>query len=123
MEKLQSLSSLRITIAELEHKRINQEIQLGEDIRAISESLRPVNILKRTFHDLIPGLGSIVNLLTPIIGLGTGMLAKIIIAGKSPGLLKRITATAVQWGIAAAIAKKSGKINSHESTGKANGHA
>jgi len=112
MEKITSAAELRNAIRLLEQQRSHQEISLQDHWNEVTESIRPVNIIKRTFQDILPSDSSKSSLLGSALGLGTGFLTKKLFFGKSPGFMKKLLGSALQWGITALVAKNADKIKS-----------
>src|SRR4051812_38915009 len=73
---------------------------LKEDLRRVAESLRPVNIIKNTFKDLVsaPGIGT--SLADSAIGLSAGFIAKKVFVGSSDNLFKKLAGFAVEMIVA-----------------------
>jgi hypothetical protein len=110
MEKITTTTSLKDAISELEKQRNFQERRLEENWEYLTESIRPVNIIKRTLHDILPTEHSKNNLLGSAIGLGTGFITKKLFVGKTPGFVKSLLGNIIQWSITALVAKNSNKL-------------
>jgi hypothetical protein len=110
MKKISSVRSLRNAIAELEQKRIDQEMNLKQNWEEVAESLRPANIIRRSVRDILPSANTRSGLMASIIGLGTVFLSKKLILGKSAGPVKKILGTAVEWGISSLILQNAARI-------------
>ena len=110
MEKITTTNSLKEAITKLERQRSFQEHRLEENWEFLTESIRPVNIIKRTIHDILPDEHSKNSLLGSAIGLGTGFITKKLFVGKAPGFVKSLVGNIIQWGITALVAKNSNKL-------------
>ena len=69
------------------------------------EGLKPMNLIKNSFSS---NHGTRRNLISTTVGLGLGYLAYRMVAGKSPGMVKKTTARALQVGVTSFLAKKLG---------------
>jgi hypothetical protein len=103
---IKNSSDLKAAITELEEKKIIQEEALLNELDAAYESLKPLNVLKKAASS--PVVRN--NLLKGAIGLGAGILSKNLIIGSSAGFLKKVVGNVLEFGIAALVAKNSGKI-------------
>ena len=101
---------LKTFIADLEQKKIAQEKMLIDHFNQTFESLKPINMIKNTLHELggTPDLRS--NLLDATLGVGAGLLSKKLMIGSSTSFFRKISATLVEFGIATLVAKNSDKI-------------
>jgi hypothetical protein len=105
-----------ITTAEELHNHIRlmkKRNRLLEDnirlkFRNSLEALKPKNLIKNSFTSLGSNYGARRNIVSATVGLGLGYIAYRMIAGKSPNVLKRTTARAVQLGLTGVLAKKIG---------------
>jgi hypothetical protein len=107
--KITSVADLNLAIEKLERKRILLEENIKEDVHAILEGLKPSNILKNTLHHFQESSEIRSNLLKVALGLGAGFFSKKLLVGKSAGMLKKTLGIALQYGIAALVAKKKDK--------------
>jgi hypothetical protein len=107
--KITSVADLNLAIEKLERKRILLEENIKEDVHTILEGLKPSNILKNTLHHFQESSEIRSNLLKVALGLGAGFFSKKLLVGKSAGMLKKTLGIALQYGIAALVAKKKDK--------------
>jgi hypothetical protein len=110
MRKIRSAADLHDAIAELERKKISQELALQEQWADTYESLRPINILKNSFQGILSSGDTKSNLIGSAIGLGSGLLSKRLLIGPSTNLFKKAMGAAVQFGVAGLIAKNAEAI-------------
>jgi hypothetical protein len=92
-----------IELAELKHKQ--DGILLVEEFNQALDNLKPVNVLKNIFTEMSsPGelKDNIVNTST---GMAAGYAAKMLVEGKSPGLVRKIVSNGLQIGISNAISR------------------
>jgi hypothetical protein len=107
--KITSVADLNLAIEKLERKRMLLEENMKEDVHTILEGLKPSNILKNTMHHFQESSEIRSNLLKVALGLGAGYFSKKLLVGKSAGMLKKTLGIALQYGIAALVAKKKDK--------------
>jgi hypothetical protein len=103
---IKNSQDLKAAIADLEKKKTVQEEVLLNELHATYESLKPLNVLKEvTASPVVRN-----SLLRGAIGLGAGILSQNLIVGSSAGFLKRVVGNVLKFGVAALVAKNSGKI-------------
>ena len=96
-------------IAALELKAAAQRRDIEETFHAVAEDLQPFNLMKN-------GLRSVFSsehkgeLLNALIGLGSGLLSRKLILGKSTGFVGKTVGKAIQWGMAGLISQNAEKI-------------
>jgi len=96
-------------IAALELKAAAQRRDIEETFHAVAEDLQPFNLVKN-------GLRSVFSsehkgeLLNALIGLGSGLLSRKLILGKSTGFVGKTVGKAIQWGMAGLISQNAEKI-------------
>jgi len=108
--EIKNSADLRAAIIELENKKLEQKRQLAISYQTLTESLKPMNLIKSTFNSVKESPGLTGSLLNAGIGLGVGVLSKKLLIGKSVGLVKRMLGPAIQMGIASVVANNSGSF-------------
>jgi hypothetical protein len=108
--EIKNSADLRAAIIELENKKQEQKRQLAISYHAVTESLKPMNLIKSTFSSAKESPGLTGSLLNAGIGLGVGFLSKKLLIGKSAGLVKKILGPAIQMGVASVVANNSGNF-------------
>ena len=112
MENIHTAAELRKAILVLEDERLIRERNLKLQWDEVAESLRPVNILKRSLQDLFQRGGTKPNLLGSVLALGTGFMSKKLFEGKSPGPIRKTAGSALQLGVTTLVAKNGKAIKS-----------
>ena len=107
LKKMTASEELRISIALLEQKRVEEKAVLKEQFSVVAENLRPVNILKRTIHEIA---GSF-DFKNQLIHTGAGLLAgyftrKVVVRSSSNPFLK-LAGVALQYGVTNYISNNS----------------
>lgn len=96
-------------IAVLELKAAAQKRDLEEIFAAVSEDLKPLNLVKNGFRSVFSSehKGELFNAL---IGLGSGLLSRKLIIGKTNGFIGKTIGKAIQWGMAGLVSQNAEKI-------------
>lgn len=108
--EIKNSADLKAAIVELEHRKVKEKQELVNNFHAITESLKPVNLIKSTFQKVRESDGISGNILKATVGLGVGLLSKKFLIGKSTGVIKTLLGSAIKMGIAGLVAKNSDHI-------------
>ncbi len=100
---------LEEAIAALELKAKAQKKEIEAAFNAVSENLKPVNLVKNGFRSVISGEHK-GELLNALIGLGSGLLSRKLILGKTSGFVGKTVGKAIQWGMAGLVSQNAEKI-------------
>ena len=90
---------LREDIEELRSKQAIQLVILKEQFQVTYESLKPINIIKNTLHEVTSSPEIKNNLAGSSIGMVTGYLTKKLLFGKSHNPLKMLIGTFLQYAV------------------------
>jgi len=93
MQTLNSLQTLEVHIASLEHKQKEQKEAITAEVHDFMESLKPANMLRKLFRSVNESPDLKADMLKGAIGLGTGFLTNKLLLGKINGPFKAILAT------------------------------
>lgn len=96
-------------IADLERKEAIQLREIQETYAAVSESLKPLNLVKSGVRSVFSGENK-EDLVNGLIGLGTGFLSRKLLLGKANGVVGKTVGKAIQWGMAGLVSKNAEKI-------------
>jgi hypothetical protein len=94
--KSDALAELNVRIAELEAIRIVQYTEMGNSFQSILDNLKPINIIRKAFQDVLDlpkmkdGIGNLA------IGSVSGMLAKRVLWGNSMNPVRMIMGIVTQ---------------------------
>jgi hypothetical protein len=105
MEKINSETSLREAIVQLERKRAEEGAILREEFRITLDGFKPVNLVKSTLGNLGGSVELKSSLITTATGLTTGYLSKVLISSMTKNPVVRIIGTAALYGITNLIAR------------------
>lgn len=102
--------TLNDMIIVIENKRAMELTVLKEQFHITYESLKPINIIKSTFHEAMssPDMGN--GIVNNVIGIGTGFISKKLLVGSSHNPLKTIFGTILQLVISNVVSKHADSI-------------
>jgi hypothetical protein len=116
MKRRNEINTLNQTIIFLQNKQTRELELFKAQLHVTYESLKPLNIIKNTFHEITSSPGIKNNVISNVAGLTTGYLAKKILIRSSGNPLKRIIGTLLEFAIAGVVAKNSGALQSKGKT-------
>jgi hypothetical protein len=106
MKKISNAEELKQAIGELETKKTLDEAALKYEFSQVRETYKPSNLIKNTVSEVAASPKFRYNALNIVLGLGAGYLSrKLLVGGRSAGLLKRTLGTALQYGVSSLISK------------------
>jgi hypothetical protein len=103
--KINNSAELHAAIEELEVQKEMQKDILVEKFHTIYESFKPMNLLKSSLNKIIKSPDVVDGIINTTIGLGTGLLSKNLLIGKSAGIVKKLLSTAVELGVVGLVSK------------------
>jgi len=109
---IKNSADLRAAILKLKEKQQSEKKELMENFHEFAESMKPINLIKSTFHKVKESPDLTSNILKATLGLGVGIVSKKLFLGKAPGLFKRLAGSAIQMGLAGLVSKQSDTIKS-----------
>ena len=109
MNKINHTETLQEAILVLKLQQSGQLDQLKEQYRYTYESLKPINIIKRTFTQLTSTAEFKGNVVSNLIGIGTGYLTKKVLVGSTNNIFKKVFGTMLQLAITNIVTKKTEK--------------
>jgi hypothetical protein len=110
MQKITSVAGLREEIGQLKYKQVQQGQLLKEQFSNVIESLRPVNVIKSTFNEVVSSPDLLSNVLNAAIGLTAGIFSKKVLVGSTLNPFKRVLGTILEAGIATVVTTKGDTI-------------
>jgi hypothetical protein len=105
MQPIKSSEELKMVIYELEAKAIIQREELQESIHNTIESFKPLTYIKTTLNNIVSLPRRRDDTSNTIIGLGTGIILKKLVARMPGGLIKNVLAAVIQLGFTNRISK------------------
>lgn len=112
MNKITSVDELRASILLLEIKQANEGQLLKAQFKITYENLRPVNLIKNTFNELVSAPDFKGDLLKTTLSLAAGYLSKKIAVGSTHNPLKQVLGTLLQMGVTSLVSKNTDEIKS-----------
>ncbi len=112
MKKMSAAMELKETIENLESEQSAKGLILKEQLYITYETLKPVNILKKTLQDVSASPYLIDNILGSAVGMTSGFLSKRIFVGTSGNLLRKLLGSILQFGVTNAVAQHPDTIKS-----------
>jgi|WetSurMetagenome_2_1015567.scaffolds.fasta_scaffold10270_9 hypothetical protein len=106
MQSISSTAGLKEAIRQLEFKQAEHAKLLKEEFNLTRESLKPANLIKSTFTDVVASPLLVSNVLGTVIGLSAGYFSRKLFVGTSVNLLKKLMGNIVQLGVTTIIANK-----------------
>ena len=112
MKKINSDTGLREAIIVLEAKRSGEEKALREHLRLTYESVKPINLIKSTYEEVVASQDLKDNLVNTGVGLAVGYVSKTLFEGVSHSPLRKLIGTALLFGITETVRKNPEAIKS-----------
>ena len=112
MQNITSIAELKDAIQVLEVEQEIKEQILKEQLYVTYESLKPINILKKTLKEISSSPYLIDNISGTAMGLASGFLSKKIFVGASGSLFRKLIGSILQFGITNVVAQNSSIIKS-----------
>jgi hypothetical protein len=95
--------SIAIELAEQKHRK--DGLLLVEEFNLALRNLQPANVLKNIFTEITSPGELKDNLVNTSAGMAAGYAVKLLVAGKSPGLVRKIVSNGISFGITNAISR------------------
>jgi hypothetical protein len=104
--KIKNRAALVSVIAALEDKREREKQGIVDSFHGITDSLRPLQLIKRAYHKVQLPAGLAGNVVKVISVVGIGFVSKKLLLGKSNGLIKKMAGLLIELGVADLLTKK-----------------
>lgn len=105
MQKINSATGLREAILQLEIAHAEEGRLLKEQFNLAYESVKPINLIKNTFREVVASPGLIENILNTSVGLVAGYLSRLLFVNVSHSPLRKMLGIALQFGVTKLVAK------------------
>lgn len=107
---INSATELSEAIEVLERKARFQKEELKDHFSGVMENLKPINLIKHGVQSVFSGENK-QDLLKAAIGLGSGILGRKLLIGKSgSSVLRKVIGAALEFGVVGVVAKNAEKI-------------
>jgi len=112
MEPITNSDELKNAIQILEFDQQIRELQLKEQVYLTVESLKPINLIKSTIHEVASSPYLIDNMLGATVGLASGYLSRKLVIGGSHNIIRKLFGSILQFGVTNVVAQHSDRIKS-----------
>jgi hypothetical protein len=113
MQNITSSATLKDAIQLMEAEQVIQAQLLKDQFLLTVDSMRPVNVLRSTLHDISSSPKLIDNILGLTMGITSGFLTNKIFVGASGNLLRKLLGSVLQFGVTNAVAQHPDTIKSY----------
>ena len=110
MEKLSAVDSLKESIRLLEIRQAEEEEILKEQFKITYESLKPVNLIKSSLHEILGSHEIKNNLFETMVSIFTGFISKKIMVSSKSNFFTKIMGAMLQFGVTTIVAKNAESI-------------
>ena len=110
MKKLNETDALDQLILDQEMKSAHQLEELRDQFHAAYESVKPINLIKHLFHEVTTSPEIKNDVVSNVLGLGTGFLSKKLLIGSTHNPLKKVFGTIIEFAVASLVSKNSDGI-------------
>jgi hypothetical protein len=110
MEKISSVAGLKNAIQVLEVEQRIKGHELKEQVFLTYESLKPINLLRKTLKELFSSQYPIENISGAAVGAASGFLFKKLFIGSSANKFRKLIGNVLQLGMTNFIAQNSDQI-------------
>jgi hypothetical protein len=112
MQNITSSEELKNAILLLEVEQASKRELLKEQLNITYESLKPINIIRKTLRDLTSSQDLTDNILGTASGLASGYLSKKIFIGTSGNLFRKLIGSILQFGVTTVVSQHPDVIKS-----------
>lgn len=105
MQAINSSIELKTVILQLESQRAEDERAMKADFLLAYESVKPINLIKSTFREVVESEEISNNIISAAAGLTAGYITKALFVGVSHSPLKRLFGTLLMYGVTNLVAK------------------
>ena len=112
MEPITNSDELKNAIQILEFDQQIRELELKEQVYLTVESLKPVNLIKSTLHEVASSRYLIDNVLGATVSLASGYVSRKLVVGGSHNIIRKLFGAILQFGVTNVVAQRSDQIKS-----------
>jgi len=103
-------TDLKIAIRQAENKQSEEWVLLNEQLLIVRDSLHPLQILKRSFNEVVSSSTEKNNLLGTVMGLTAGVISKALVVGATHNPIKVLFGALLQMKVSNSVAKNAGTL-------------
>ena len=115
MKKNNHIDCLNAQIASLQLKQENELLLLKQQMHLTYESLKPINLIKNTFKEMVSSPDFKSNIFKSALGLLTGYFSKKILVGSSHNPIKKVLGTVLEFAVANIVSNHQNEVVEHNS--------
>ena len=112
MQNITNAAELKSAIQLLQEEELIKRQLLQEQLKITFESLKPINLLKKTVKDFSSSPELIDNIIAHVAGLVSGYLSNKLFVGKSGNLFRKIIGVVLQLGVTKVVSQYPDAIRS-----------
>ncbi len=112
MENITTSAELKEAIQLLEFEHTYKGQVLKEQLLLTGESLKPANLIKNAFSEVVSSPYLMDNILGATVGLASGYISRVIAVGSSENKFKKLLGTILQFGVTNLVAQHTDTIKS-----------
>ena len=112
MKKINETDSLHELIVATEQQRTRDLASLKEGLHEVYENIKPVNFIKKFFHDVATSPDLKTDIVGNAIAIGAGFLSKKLVSGSASIPFRKILGTVAGFAMTNLVSKHSGDIAS-----------
>jgi hypothetical protein len=112
MQNITSSAELKNAIQLLEIEQASNRQLLKEQLNITYESLKPINIIRKTLRDITSSQDLTDNILGTASGLASGYLSRKIFIGTSGNLIRKLVGSILQFGVTTIVSQHPDVIRS-----------
>jgi hypothetical protein len=112
MQNITSSAELKDAIRLLEVEQVTKRELLKEQLQITYESLKPINILRKTLRDITLSQDLTDNIIGTASGLASGYLSKKVFIGTSGNLFRKLIGSILQFGVTTVVSQHPDAIRS-----------
>lgn len=105
MQNITSSAELKNAIQMLEVEQASKRELLKEQLNITYDSLRPINIIRKTLRNMISSQDMTDNILGTASGLASGYLSKKVFIGTSGNLIRKLIGSILQFGVTTVVSQ------------------
>lgn len=112
MQNITNAVELRKVIELFQEEELIKRQILKEQLNLTFESLKPINLLKKTVKDISASPELMDNIIGNVAGLATGFLSSKLFVGSSGNVIRKIIGAVIQLGVSRIVARNPDAIKS-----------
>jgi hypothetical protein len=112
MTKLNSATDIKQMILQLENQQAIDLQQLREQLHGVYENIKPINLVRNTFKEVVASEELTDNIVNTSVGLAAGYVSKTLFEKASHSPFRKLMGTALLFGVTNLVAKNPHTVKS-----------